>query len=488
MALPYICLRFVPIEREHLDSKTNVTVGSFSWAYVHILMGNLCDIYHFRLTKGCPESFIPTSLPLDPSLPRTPSVAKMKLGRLGKIALVVLVVLIAVAAIGLIIYFVVYGKTPFYYHIRFKINNVDYNTNFEKLHSPESLKLGERIESLVNEIFKSSKLRRLYVNCRLVKISRASAHVMVYAVLKLKSCYTNSQVMFRERTENILLQKLKSDKGSLCIDPSSFQLTDIDKEAAENLLNNCCGRRTVKQSTILPIGDRIAGGLDAQEGEWPWQASLKQNNVHRCGATLISNSWLVTAAHCFRNANDPRQWTVSFGHLLSHPKMRRKINYIIIHEKYHYPAHDHDIALVHLSTPVLFSNIIRRICLPESGHYFPPNSDVMVTGWGSSRTDGARPNILQKGAVKIIDTETCNREEVYSGVITPGMLCAGYLEGNVDACQGDSGGPLVGSDARGMWYLAGIVSWGDECALPNKPGVYTRVTYYRDWIKSKTGL
>ncbi|ELV12174.1 Transmembrane protease serine 11B [Tupaia chinensis] len=137
---------------------------------------------------------------------------------------------------------------------------------------------------------------------------------------------------------------------------------------------------------------------------------------------------------------------------------------------------------------ILYSSNIRRACLPEATYTFPPNSDVVVTGWGTLKADGTSPNILQKGLMKIIDNKTCNSGKVYGGVIKPGMLCAGYLEGHVDACQGDSGGPLVGKDSKGTWFLAGIVSWGDECALRNKPGVYTRVTYYRDWIMSKTGL
>uniref|UniRef100_A0A8D1Y6Q3 Peptidase S1 domain-containing protein n=1 Tax=Sus scrofa TaxID=9823 RepID=A0A8D1Y6Q3_PIG len=174
---------------------------------------------------------------------------------------------------------------------------------------------------------------------------------------------------------------------------------------------------------------------------------------------------------------NPKEWNVSFGLLLSDPQIQRSVKDIIIHENYHYPAHDNDIAVVHLSSPVLYTSSIRRACLPEATYAFPPNSNVVVTGWGTLKSDG-----------EFLTFSTTCSKMVYDGAITPGMLCAGFLKGRVDACQGDSGGPLVGADYKGTWFLAGIVSWGDECALPNKPGVYTRVTYYRDWIMSKTGL
>ncbi|KAG6922976.1 transmembrane protease, serine 11B [Chelydra serpentina] len=252
-----------------------------------------------------------------------------------------------------------------------------------------------------------------------------------------------------------------------------------------------CGLRQNRsaKSKSSSTSERVVGGVASAElGDWPWQASLRQNNIHRCGATLISNTWLLSAAHCFRKANNPRLWTVTFGTLLRPSRMKRFVKAIIVHEKYRYPAHNYDIAVVKLSKGVDFTNIVHRVCLPDPSQIFPYNSDAVITGWGALSDDGPSPNVLQEATVKLIDSNTCNRREVYDGVITPGMLCAGYLEGGIDACQGDSGGPLVSPDSRGMWYLAGIVSWGDECAKPNKPGVYTRVTYYRDWITSKTGL
>ncbi|XP_008852044.1 transmembrane protease serine 11C-like [Nannospalax galili] len=414
---------------------------------------------------------------------RTESKTKIKLTRCGKITLGVLIAVIAAVVIGLLSYFVTCGKTPFYYHISFKAKNIDYDSKFAKPYSQEYMDLNKKIETLINETFHGSKLRRQYVKSHIVQVSQTKGKVVIHVVLKFKSCYKNNAEKFWDRIETILYQKLKSQNGSLLIDSSSFKFSDIAMPIGENLLNTCCGQRT-----ITPSGNKIAGGQDSEEGEWPWQASLQQNQVHRCGATLISNSWLITAAHCFIRAQNPKDWNVSFGLLLNHPQTQRTIKNIIIHENYHYPAHDNDIAVVRLSSPVLYTSNIRRACLPEATQKFPPNLNVVVTGWGTLKSDGESPNILQKGLVKIIDNKTCNSEKVYGGVITPGMLCAGFLKGNVDACQGDSGGPLVSANSKGTWFLAGIVSWGDECALPNKPGVYTRVTYYRDWIMSKTGL
>uniref|UniRef100_A0A8C3WM70 Kallikrein related peptidase 8 n=1 Tax=Catagonus wagneri TaxID=51154 RepID=A0A8C3WM70_9CETA len=90
------------------------------------------------------------------------------------------------------------------------------------------------------------------------------------------------------------------------------------------------------------------------------------------------------------------------------------------------------------------------------------------------------PDTLNCAEVKIFSQKLC--EDAYPGKVTESMVCAGDSSG-ADTCQGDSGGPLV---CGGV--LQGITSWGsDPCGLPEKPGVYTNICRYLDWIKKTMG-
>ncbi|CAM5106369.1 unnamed protein product [Eretmochelys imbricata] len=398
----------------------------------------------------------------------------------------------------------------YFYNGTFKITNVQYNREFDKHTSKEYRDLSTSIEMLVTNTFRASIFNKKYIRSHVVNLRPDTSGVVVELVLMFEFASNDNRKAFSERIKSILLRRLQTNTEGLEIDPSTFQLSGkflelslfslilllgpslssvqwMKKENGEHLFNNCCGIRTSKS---LSYANRITGGISAQVGEWPWQASLQLSGIHRCGATLISNTWLITAAHCFRGQQNPSRWTASFGTVIRPPQSRRSIRNIIVHEKYSdaIQNHNYDIAVVQLSSPVEFTNVIRMVCLPEEFYVFPHNTTCFVTGWGALRNEGSSINNLRQAEVKIIDTNICNRAEVYNGAIAPGMVCAGYLEGEIDACQGDSGGPLVTEDRRGVWFLVGIVSWGDECAKKNKPGVYTRVTYYRDWIAAKTGL
>ncbi|XP_072100328.1 uncharacterized protein tmprss9 isoform X3 [Mobula birostris] len=233
------------------------------------------------------------------------------------------------------------------------------------------------------------------------------------------------------------------------------------------------------------LSNRIVGGADATEGEWPWQVSLRLiNNHHECGATLVADTWLISAAHCFIRNPNPLSWEADLGTIYRDSQhattVRRNITRIVSHPLFDGTSLDYDVAVVELSSPVSFSRSIQPVCLPSPVHIFPTGKNCSVTGWGTLRErNGSLPIILQEARVPIFNMSECVKLNRYP--VTPRMICAGFSAGGVDSCKGDSGGPLVCEESPGKWFLAGIVSWGEGCARPNRPGVYTRVTAIRDW-------
>uniref|UniRef100_A0A3B3X2L3 Peptidase S1 domain-containing protein n=1 Tax=Poecilia mexicana TaxID=48701 RepID=A0A3B3X2L3_9TELE len=240
----------------------------------------------------------------------------------------------------------------------------------------------------------------------------------------------------------------------------------------------------------VAIKTRIVGGQDASPGRWPWQVSIQGDNGHFCGGSLITDQWVLTAAHCIE-----RDILMSKVHLgaynLSDPnpnEVTRGIVQAFVHPDYNSQTYNNDIALLKLSTRVNFTDYIQPVCLASHNSTFLEGTNSWVTGFGSLG-NGTYPDILQQVEVPIIGNNKCSCYN--QGVVqevTENMMCAGLDEGGKDSCQGDSGGPLVMYNSL-AWVQGGVVSFGYGCAVPMKPGVYARVSNYQKWINDTvTGM
>ncbi|XP_060134760.1 plasma kallikrein [Zootoca vivipara] len=236
--------------------------------------------------------------------------------------------------------------------------------------------------------------------------------------------------------------------------------------------------------------NRIVGGTNSSSGEWPWQVSLHAKlslQSHLCGGSIISDQWIVTAAHCAEDLLVTDVWRVYAG-ILKQSEINKdtpffRVQEIIVHPKYELSETGYDIALMKLDRPMNFSALQQPICLPSEDRMNTEFTNCWVTGWGYTKERGEIQDALQKVSIPLISNLEC-QSRYQEHRITDEMMCAGYREGGRDACKGDSGGPLS-CKHQGSWYLVGVTSWGEGCARAGQPGVYTNVAKFVEWILEK---
>ncbi|XP_061229793.1 serine protease 33-like [Neopsephotus bourkii] len=242
-----------------------------------------------------------------------------------------------------------------------------------------------------------------------------------------------------------------------------------------------CGR------PVAPPGGpevRNVGGEDAAPGAWPWTGALLRRGGHVCGASLVTPEWVLTAAHCFQESRDPRLYSVLLGSHWLPPRpgpsqgLLVPVAQVLPHPRYRGEATSGDLALARLARAVPLGPRLLPVCLPPPGAAFPPpGARCVATGWGEAG-EGAAPRRLQELEVPVLALSTCRR--LYGSMGRSLPLAPPRR-------MGDSGGPLSCRTGGGRWALAGVVSWGQGCGVPNRPGVYTRVSAYVTWIRPLIG-
>ncbi|CAH2087625.1 unnamed protein product [Euphydryas editha] len=257
-----------------------------------------------------------------------------------------------------------------------------------------------------------------------------------------------------------------------------------------------------QQESDCKITVYIIRGQTTQRTEYPHMGALGWLSVDNsweflCGSSLISERFVLTAAHCTKISNSrkrfksPRPQIVRLGVVNIYDRDHRDFNIksIIRHPQYKPPMKYYDIALIELETSVTFDKYVSPACLWSKTYSNMENQNFTVTGWGNTENKKFSPDLLYAA----VDNFGSNCNNIPSNRHWWGpsdhQLCAGKLDGSVDTCHGDSGGPiqfkLFHTKREGTLHMIiGITTFGSrQCAKKNTPGVYTKVSNFIPWIE-----
>ncbi|XP_056303799.1 mast cell protease 1A-like isoform X3 [Danio aesculapii] len=224
----------------------------------------------------------------------------------------------------------------------------------------------------------------------------------------------------------------------------------------------------------------IEGGTEAKPHSRPYMVSLQKHSQHSCGGFLITEEFVLTAAHCWKKGDVIR--VVTGAHDLSKNSIYNsfKVESYIPHAEFKLNSDRNDIMLLKLNRKVRLSYNVGLISLPKDGEDAEADTLCSVAGWGDLWKKGPETDRLMEAETVIVNDAECERrwEPLYKA---SKMICA---YGHGGTCNGDSGGPLVCGDTA-----VGITSFGDRylCNSRLRPNMFTRISAYLPWIQNITG-
>ncbi|XP_053683622.1 chymotrypsinogen A-like [Sabethes cyaneus] len=267
----------------------------------------------------------------------------------------------------------------------------------------------------------------------------------------------------------------------------------------------CCNGNILPECGIPQIGgnELITNGKDTAPGDWPWHAAIYHrkgsSTNYACGGTIISENFIVTAAHCVMNAANGFQLALNriFVRLGIHDLYVINPEFIQQHEvgkifKFaNFTRFANDIALLKLSTIIRFTNYVLPACINVEPNITGEFGTVI--GWGLMETEEMSP-VLKMVDLPVIEPVACLKTDrvLFGQTLDDGLFCAGYTNGT-GVCNGDSGGGLFFRRTN-TWFLGGIVSFsqlrpdGSNKCFTKGYGVFTKVQHYISWISEITGM
>ncbi|KAA0197131.1 hypothetical protein HAZT_HAZT008994 [Hyalella azteca] len=372
----------------------------------------------------------------------------------------------------------------------------DFDAEKKRLCSPQMLAAGyDALSRRVNDVFSKAYLE--------VKPISVDENILEAAKEALIINDLAQNVTLRKLSEDVPLQgqrseiiQLTSDIEGLEFEPKLRYEKDFVPCRKRAVANGCGTKYETRRFR------RIVGGEDAEPGEWPWMVVINLsrpgfNETRLCGGSLISDRYVLTAGHCFHAALQMGSVSLSsFTVKVGVVYWNSSVEPISIKAMHIAPLYDDDtltddLALVKLATPVVFNETVQPICLPERYEDFIGQL-ASVTGWGYTTPDAKDYNdILQQTQVEVLPQRSCASildRQMDAIERRKGIICAGFEDGRSDACKGDSGGPLMVQTTCNQWLLIGVVSFGESCSVPDRPGLYVDVARYIDWIVANSDL